>query len=215
MNVHKNAKLTPRGRAEIVRRVIDQGQTPKAVATAFGVCERTVRKWVQRYQAEGAEGLRTAPRDPTSCAAQPRSRWSAGSSRCAGGAGPAPRSPPSSASPPQPSAASSGATGSTASRPSNRPSRSGATSARTQASSSISTSRSSDASTARDTASPATEPDTATHAASDGVPPRLHRRPLPRPPSHRSCRREEGQRHSLPQRRAGLLQEPRVTVSAS
>ena len=33
MNVHKNAKLTPRGRAEIVRRVIDQGQTPKAVGT--------------------------------------------------------------------------------------------------------------------------------------------------------------------------------------
>ena len=58
MNVHKNAKLTPRGRAEIVRRVIDQGQTPKAVATAFGVCERTVRKWVRRFQAEGAEGLR-------------------------------------------------------------------------------------------------------------------------------------------------------------
>ena len=58
MNVHKNAKLTPRGRAEIVRRVIDQGQTPKAVATAFGVCERTVRKWVRRYQAEGGEGLR-------------------------------------------------------------------------------------------------------------------------------------------------------------
>ncbi len=57
MNVHKNAKLTPRGRAEIVRRVIDQGQTPKAVATAFGVCESTVRKWVQRYQAEGVEGL--------------------------------------------------------------------------------------------------------------------------------------------------------------
>ena len=58
MNVHKNAKLTPRGRTEIVRRVIDQGQTPKAVATAFGVCERTVRKWVRRFRAEGAEGLR-------------------------------------------------------------------------------------------------------------------------------------------------------------
>ena len=26
MNVHKNAKLTPRDRAEIVRRVIDQAQ---------------------------------------------------------------------------------------------------------------------------------------------------------------------------------------------
>ena len=57
MNVHKNAKLTPRGRAEIVRRVLDQGQTPKAVATAFGVCERTVRKWVARYRAEGSAGL--------------------------------------------------------------------------------------------------------------------------------------------------------------
>ena len=57
MNVHKNAKLAPRGRAEIVRRVLDQGQTPKAVATAFGVCERTVRKWVARFRAEGSEGL--------------------------------------------------------------------------------------------------------------------------------------------------------------
>ena len=28
MNVHKNAKLTPRGRAEIVRRVVEEGQTP-------------------------------------------------------------------------------------------------------------------------------------------------------------------------------------------
>ena len=57
MNVHKNAKLTPRGRAEIVRRVLDLGQTPKAVATAFGVCERAVRKWVARFRAEGSEGL--------------------------------------------------------------------------------------------------------------------------------------------------------------
>ena len=57
MNVHKNAKLTPRGRAEIVRRVIDQGQTPTSVATAFGVCERTVRKWVARFRAEGSQGL--------------------------------------------------------------------------------------------------------------------------------------------------------------
>ena len=57
MNVHKNAKLTPRGRAEIVRRVVDQGQTPVAVATATGVCERTVRKWVARFRAEGSQGL--------------------------------------------------------------------------------------------------------------------------------------------------------------
>ena len=53
MNVHKNAKLTPLGRAEIVHRVLEEGQTPTAVATAVGVCERTVRKWVARFRAEG------------------------------------------------------------------------------------------------------------------------------------------------------------------
>ncbi len=57
MNVHKNAKLTPLGRAEIVHRVLEEGQTPMAVATAVGVCERTVRKWVARFRAEGSQGL--------------------------------------------------------------------------------------------------------------------------------------------------------------
>ena len=57
MDIHKNAKLTPQSRADIVRRVVEQGQTPTAVATAVGVCARTVRKWVARYQAEGAAGL--------------------------------------------------------------------------------------------------------------------------------------------------------------
>ena len=57
MNIHQNAKLTPQSRADVVRRVLDEGQTPTAVATAVGVCARTVRKWVARYQAEGAAGL--------------------------------------------------------------------------------------------------------------------------------------------------------------
>ena len=57
MDIHKNARLTPHSRAELVRRVLDQGQTPKAVAAAFGVCPRTVRKWVSRYRTEGVEGL--------------------------------------------------------------------------------------------------------------------------------------------------------------
>jgi transposase-like protein len=48
VNIHKNARLTPHSRAELVRRVIGEGQTPKAVATAFGVCAKTVRKWVAR-----------------------------------------------------------------------------------------------------------------------------------------------------------------------
>jgi transposase InsO family protein len=56
MNVHKNARLTPRGRERIVRQV-ESGQTPKAVAEAAGVCPRTVRKWVDRYRREGLAGL--------------------------------------------------------------------------------------------------------------------------------------------------------------
>jgi transposase InsO family protein len=57
MNVHKNARLTLHSRAELVRRVLQERQTPKAVATAFGVCEKTARKWVNRFQAEGTTGL--------------------------------------------------------------------------------------------------------------------------------------------------------------
>jgi transposase InsO family protein len=57
MNVHKNAPLTPRSRADLVRRVLIEGQTRKAVATAFRVCIKTVRKWVERYRSEGEAGL--------------------------------------------------------------------------------------------------------------------------------------------------------------
>jgi transposase InsO family protein len=57
MDIHKNARLTPHSRAELVRRVLEDRQTPMAVATAFGVCCKTVRKWVERFQLEGAEGL--------------------------------------------------------------------------------------------------------------------------------------------------------------
>ena len=57
MNVHKNARLMPRGRERIALQVAS-GQTPKAVSEAAGVCPRTVRKWVERYRSEGPEGLR-------------------------------------------------------------------------------------------------------------------------------------------------------------
>jgi len=57
MNVHKNARLTVHSRAELVRRVLQEGQAPKVVAKAFGVDEKTVRKWVNRFEAEGPAGL--------------------------------------------------------------------------------------------------------------------------------------------------------------
>jgi transposase InsO family protein len=57
MDIHKNARSTPHSRADLVRRVLEQGQTPNVVATAFGVCPKTVRKWVGRFRAEGLSGL--------------------------------------------------------------------------------------------------------------------------------------------------------------
>jgi transposase len=58
MDIHKNARLTPHSRADLVRRVVVEGQPPKVVAAAFGVCVKTVRKWVARFRAEGEAGLR-------------------------------------------------------------------------------------------------------------------------------------------------------------
>jgi len=56
MNVHKNARLTPRGRELLVRHIVS-GQSPEAAARAAGVCPRTARKWLVRFLAEGVEGL--------------------------------------------------------------------------------------------------------------------------------------------------------------
>jgi transposase InsO family protein len=57
MNMHKNARLTPFGRERVVKQVLS-GQTPEAAARAVGVCPRTARKWVARFEAEGFEGLK-------------------------------------------------------------------------------------------------------------------------------------------------------------
>jgi transposase InsO family protein len=57
MNIHKNARLTPNSRAELARRVLIEGQAPMAVATAMGVSAKTVKKWVDRFVAEGVAGL--------------------------------------------------------------------------------------------------------------------------------------------------------------
>jgi len=56
MNMHRNARLTPFSRAEAVRRVL-AGESRAAVASAFGVSERTVSKWIARFKAEDQAGL--------------------------------------------------------------------------------------------------------------------------------------------------------------
>ncbi len=57
MNVHNNARLTPRGRELLISR-LKRGEHPQDVATAMGVSASTVYKWRQRHRADGLAGLR-------------------------------------------------------------------------------------------------------------------------------------------------------------
>jgi transposase InsO family protein len=56
VNVHKNARLTPRGREAMVRR-IRAGESAKAVSGALALSLRTVRKWERRFSLYGSSGL--------------------------------------------------------------------------------------------------------------------------------------------------------------
>jgi transposase InsO family protein len=57
MKLHANAKLTPSARLLLCRRIEDQGRSVTEAAEAAGVSERTARKWLARYRAEGPGGL--------------------------------------------------------------------------------------------------------------------------------------------------------------
>ena len=61
-----NARTTPRSRMLIVER-LEAGSTVAAVASAFGVDGRTVRKWRDRFRVEGAAGLGDRSSRPHSC----------------------------------------------------------------------------------------------------------------------------------------------------
>ena len=56
MNMHHNARLTPKGRELLVGR-LERGEHPEDVACAMGVSIRTVYKWRRRYREEGLSGL--------------------------------------------------------------------------------------------------------------------------------------------------------------
>lgn len=56
MNIHKNARLTPRSREQLVKRV-QSGEHPERVAAGLGVSVRTVYKWMRRWKMEGERGL--------------------------------------------------------------------------------------------------------------------------------------------------------------
>ena len=57
MKLHGNARLSPKGRLLLCRRVLDEGWSLAAAAKAVGVSERTASKWVARHRTEGEAGL--------------------------------------------------------------------------------------------------------------------------------------------------------------
>jgi len=63
MNVHSNAKLTPKSREALALRLI-HGETLKAVAAAFNVSAHTARKWHLRYLQGGKAALFDASSRP-------------------------------------------------------------------------------------------------------------------------------------------------------
>ncbi len=57
MKLHPNARLTPRGRGILVRRVLEEGVPVGQAAEASGVSVRTAYKWLARYRDQGRSGL--------------------------------------------------------------------------------------------------------------------------------------------------------------
>ena len=122
MNIHQNARLTPKGRALLVRRVLG-GENAQAAAAACGVSERTVRKWLARFRAEGQAGLVDRSSRPFAARAALLRPARPVSLLCADNVGPATALPLVSESLRPPSAAFCAAPASTASAISNPPAR--------------------------------------------------------------------------------------------
>jgi transposase-like protein len=66
MDTHKNARLTPKGREEMVRVVVEGGLSKAAAARKFNTTPKTVAKWVDRFHREGVAGLRDRSSRPFS-----------------------------------------------------------------------------------------------------------------------------------------------------
>ena len=67
-NPHKNARTTPLGRVEMIRRILEEGRPVCEVAAGFGVSERTARKWLARWKSEGSAGLENRSSRPRTVA---------------------------------------------------------------------------------------------------------------------------------------------------
>jgi transposase InsO family protein len=64
MKLHANAPLSPKGRQCLVDWIERESRPVQDVAESLGVSERTARKWLARYRAEGPVGLLDRPSSP-------------------------------------------------------------------------------------------------------------------------------------------------------
>ena len=67
MNLHKHARLSPRGRALLVDRILTHGLRVEEAAQAAGVSVRTAYKWLKRFRDDGVEGLNDRSSRPRRC----------------------------------------------------------------------------------------------------------------------------------------------------
>jgi transposase-like protein len=77
MDVHSNARLTPKGREAMVLAVVENGLSHAAAARQFNTTPKTVAKWVKRFGHGGVEkaghgDLAAAPIEATANACDPK-----------------------------------------------------------------------------------------------------------------------------------------------
>lgn len=81
MDIHKNPRTTPHSRMLMMQR-LPSGWTAAAVAKAQGVAITTVRKWRDRFTAEGEAGLAHRSSQPGRASSRPRREARCGQASC-------------------------------------------------------------------------------------------------------------------------------------
>ena len=74
MKIHKNARLTPKGREILVCRIVNEGLRVEEAAQASGVSVRTAYKWLARYRDRDEKVCRTVLRVLSAARIAPRRR---------------------------------------------------------------------------------------------------------------------------------------------
>src|SRR5262245_60848198 len=86
MNTHNNARLTPRGREEMVGAVVDHGLNKAATARRFNTTSNTVAKWVARTRRLLRSRDRRASGGPLCAGGEPETARSFGDPQMGGAA---------------------------------------------------------------------------------------------------------------------------------